>query len=121
MEAYEKNYCEQWGDASAGDCHQVFRKNLRWKELSITPKDDTVILVEISNMGFCGSAGCSLLLFVAEADKHFAQVLAEVGDIARIKVLTTLTNGHYDLRKTWAEGHTATVYKWDGKQYSPAP
>jgi hypothetical protein len=117
----EKEYCDRFlGDFRKG-CDQNFRANLLWRQFRITPSGQTAILVEIRNMGFCGSAGCSLRLFVQQPDGEFIQVLGTQGDagtLARIEALRTVTNDHYDIQKTWADGKTRTIFQWNGVRYS---
>ena len=120
MWSSEKDYCEQGRGTPGSDCHKKFGQNLRWEKVVITPAGDIAILIENRNTDYCGSGGCSLLMFVAASSGHFAQVFDEIGDLARIRVLDTMTRGHFDLRKTWADGHTKTIYKWNGNLYSAA-
>jgi hypothetical protein len=42
----------------------------------------------------------------------------EVGALTEIEVLKTIKDGHYDIRKTWADGRTHTTYRWRGSGYS---
>lgn len=72
-------------------------------------------------MGQCGSAGCTLYLFVLQSDGKVTQVLGpqgDIGELGRITVLKTLTEGHYDIEKKWSDGKTSTIYKWHGLRYS---
>jgi hypothetical protein len=118
----EKSYCDQWLGKYKKGSQEKFRQNLRWRRLLIAPSGQMAILVENRNMGNCGSAGCSLLLFIAASKNRFVQALGkdgDVGDVARFKVKETVTNRHYDLQKTWADGQTRTLFKWDGVRYSP--
>ncbi len=115
----EQEYCDQFEVKKS--CHQKFRANLVWRELFITPSGQSAFLVESYNMGFCGSAGCSLYLFVRQSDANFVQVLGNsggVGTLGHVKVLKSLTEGHYDIKKTWRDGKTTTIYRWDGARYS---
>jgi len=78
--------------------------------------------VENPNLGACGSAGCALALFAQHDKDHYAQILGrqgQVGEPTAIAVLNTVTHGYYDLQKTWADGTTKTMYRWDGRRYSP--
>ena len=121
MAGYEKEYCDQWLGSYRKGCREKFRQNLWWRRLPITTSGKMAVLVENRNMGACGSAGCSLSLFVETAKDAFTQVLGpqgEVGNLARVNVLKTVTNGYYDLQKTWADGETTTLYKWNGRRYS---
>ena len=117
----EKDYCDQFlGDYKKG-CHQTFRANLLWQEVEVAPQGRTGFLVENHNMGFCGSAGCSLYLFVQQADAKFVQVLGKNGDVGaldRVTVLKTVSAGYYDIQKMWRDGMTRTIYRWDGQRYS---
>ena len=116
----EAAYCDQYLDEWKKSCHQTFRSNLRWHEVVITPSGQTAILVENHNLGSCGSAGCSLYLFLQQQDEKFIQILdkhGETGALDEIERLKTLTNGHYDLQKTWRDGQTKTIYRWNGKRY----
>jgi hypothetical protein len=117
----ENDYCEQFlGDYKKG-CHQTFQANLLWLELEIAPSEQVAILVENHNLGACGSAGCSLYLFVQLPDAKFVQVLGtdgESGALGDIKVLKDITKGHYNIQKTWRDGKTQTLYLWDGRRYS---
>jgi hypothetical protein len=121
LAADEKIYCDQFLDDFKKDCRRTFRKDLSWHELVITPSGQAAILVEIDNMGFCGSAGCALSLFVQQLDTTFVQVLGKDGDVGTLqsfKVLKTVTKGHYNIQKTWHDGKTQTLYLWDGQRYS---
>jgi hypothetical protein len=120
LAADEKEYCDQFLGHSRKGCRQTFRANLLSRQLLITPSGQAAILVENSNMGFCGSAGCCLYLFVQQANATFVQVLSQHGDtgvLERVAVLKTVTNGHYDIQKTWADRKTQTIYRWDGARY----
>jgi hypothetical protein len=120
--AEEKEYCEdQYGDRFKKGCDKEFAAHLRWRELSITPSGESAILVENDNFGFCGSGGCALHLFVQQKNMKFTQVLGSeggLGTIERVTILKKLTNGHYDIRVTWSDAKTHSVYQWDGSQYS---
>ncbi|MGO8786773.1 MAG: hypothetical protein ACLQVL_05235 [Terriglobia bacterium] len=121
MAGDEKDYCDQWLGSYRKGCHEKFRQNLWWRRLLITPSGKMGVLAENRNMGACGSAGCSLSLFAEVAKGAFTQVLGQqgdVGNVARVNVLKTVTNGYYDLQKTWADGETTTLYKWNGRRYS---
>jgi hypothetical protein len=121
LAADENAYCEQFvGDRKKG-CRHDFRFKLSWLALKIAPSEQAAILVENRNLGACGSAGCSLNLFVQQPNAGFVQVLGtdgETGELTDIKVLHDLTNGHYNLQKTWRDGKTQTLYVWDGLRYS---
>jgi hypothetical protein len=116
-----KAYCDQFsGDFKKG-CKQSFLQNLSWRELEISPRGRTATLVENHNLGACGSAGCSLYLLVQQADAKFVQVLGTTGDVGTldsVEVLKTLSANYYDIQKTWRDGKTHTVYRWDGRRYS---
>jgi hypothetical protein len=119
LAADESEYCDQF--ESKKGCEESFRTNLMWRELTVTPQGRAAILVENRNISFCGSAGCSLSLFIGEADSQFMQVLGTIGDVGaidRLAILKTVTNGFYDIQKTWANGKTRTIYRWTGAQYS---
>ncbi len=120
LAADEAEYCDEFeGDFRKG-CQQTFRANLRWRELPIAPRKPPAILVEICNIGFCGSAGCSLTLFIEQPDSDFVQSLGtqgDVGDIDDVSVLRTTAAGHYDIQKTWADGKTHTIYRWRDSRY----
>jgi len=60
----EKAYCDQLSWDFKKGCKQSFLQNLLWRELEMSPRGRTATLVENHNMGACGSAGCSLYLFV---------------------------------------------------------
>jgi hypothetical protein len=98
-----------------------FATHLRRRDLTIVPSGQTAILVENSNIGFCGQAGCALYLFVQTENSTFAQVLGSeggLGTLERVSVLENVTKGHYDISVTWKDGKTRSVYQWDGSQYS---
>ena len=117
----ESDYCDQWLDEYREGCSERFRRNLLWRTLVITPSGKTAILVENHNMGACGTAGCTLYLFALQSRNKFSQILEPDGDVGNlqksIKVLKTVTNGYYDLQKTWADGKTTERYKWKGTRY----
>jgi hypothetical protein len=121
LAADEREYCDQFlGDFKKG-CEQNFRASLLWHQLLIAPSGQAAILVESENVGSCGSAGCSLYLFVQQRGGEFIQVLGMQGDtgtLERIKVLKTVTKDHYNIQKTWADGKTHTIYQWNGMRYS---
>ena len=117
----EKDYCDQFLGELKNNCKQTFRANLMWREVELSqPHERTAFLIEIHNMGACGSAGCTLYLFVQQ-DAKFVQILGihgDVGDLDSVRVLKSATRGYYDIQKTQRNGKTATIYKWDGKRYS---
>jgi len=120
LAADEKEYCDQFLGSFKKGCQQKFRANLLWRQLLITPSGQFAILVESNNMGFCGSAGCSLYLFV-QRDTKFVQALGTTGGIGaldRVAVLKTVSAGYYDIQITWRDGNTPTIYRWDGQRYS---
>jgi hypothetical protein len=121
LAADEKEYCDQFLGSFKKGCQQKFRANLLWHELKVAPLGRTAFLVENHNMGFCGSAGCSLHLFVQQPDAKFVQVFGKSGDVGaldRITILKTVSAGYYDIQKIWRDGKTLTVYRWDGQRYS---
>jgi hypothetical protein len=121
LAADEREYCDKFEADFKRGCAESFRTNLIWGELPVTPQGRVAILVENRNISFCGSAGCALRLFIAEADGQFVQTLGtdgEVGAIDRLTILRTVTNGFYDIQKTWADRKTRTTYRWTGSQYS---
>ena len=115
----ERDFCDRFlGDFKKG-CGQTFRAHLHWRDLVITPSGQVAILVE--NGEACGSAGCSLSLFVQQPNGNFVQVLdrdGEVGTLGSVRVLKTVRNGHYNIRKTWHDGQAQTLYFWDNTRYS---
>ncbi|HKM91470.1 MAG TPA: transglycosylase domain-containing protein [Candidatus Acidoferrales bacterium] len=120
LAADEAEYCDELGDEFKKGCEETFRINLMWRELPVAPVGPAAILVQNSNMGFCGTAGCALSLFIEQPDAQFAQVLGsggDVGDLDEVRALKTITNGHYDIQKTWADGQTHTIYRWRGSRY----
>ena len=123
MSGDEKIFCDLWLGSYRKGCHRKFRENLWWRQVLITPSGQAAFLVDNRNMSFCGSAGCALYLFKQESNGRFSQILGrdgDVGNLARFKVLEATTEGYYDLQKTWADGQSTTVYRWDGKRYSIA-
>src|SRR5208337_2405014 len=84
LAADEEEYCDEFeGDFKKG-CVESFRTNLMWRELPVTPQGRVAILVENRNTSFCGSAGCALRLFVAEAEGQFVQTLGTDGEVGAI-------------------------------------
>jgi hypothetical protein len=119
LAADEKEYCDRFLGGYKTGCHDTFRANLEWAEEKITPGAQVAILVE--NKTSCGIAGCWLGLFVQRADGKFSQVLGtdgEVGVLKNVAVLKELTNGHFDIEKTWKDEETKTIYRWNGARYS---
>jgi len=53
--------------------------------------------------------------------KYWTNKHEETGAIEGIERLKTLTNGHYDLQKTRRDGHTQTIYRWNGTPYATDP
>lgn len=121
LAANEAEYCDEFeGDFKKG-CEETFRINLMWRELSVAPRGLPAVLVENRNTGFCGRAGCALSLFIQQPDAQFTQTLGKdggVGALDRVTVLKTITAGHYNIQKTWADGKTHTIYRWRGSRYS---
>jgi len=117
----EREYCEdQFGDKFKKGCDRKFAANLKWQEVAITPTGESAILVENQNLGFCGSAGCALYLFVQKADTSYVQVLGTQGDIGtlkRFKVLEEITKEHFNVQVTWSDGKTHSIYRWNGSRY----
>jgi len=121
LAADEAEYCDQFEDDFKKGCEEMFRINLMWRELPVAPRGLSAILVENRNGAFCGSAGCALSLFIQQPDAEFAQTLGKDGDVGtldRVAVLKTITDGHYNIQKTWADGKTHTIYRWRGSRYS---
>ena len=121
LAADESEYCDEFEGNFKKGCEETFRINLMWRELPVEPRAAPAVLVENSNRGFCGSAGCALSLFVERKNGQFAQALGtdgEVGSLDKVEVLKTITDGHYDIQKTWADGRTRTIYRWRGSRYS---
>jgi hypothetical protein len=119
LAADEREYCERFLGSYKKGCGETFRANLAWRELEITPGGQVAILVE--NKTSCGIAGCALYLFVQQKSGNFTQVLGAeggLGTLKRVAVLKKITNGHYDIRVTWSDGKTSSVYQWDGWHYS---
>jgi hypothetical protein len=114
----EGEYCDRFEEHFNKGCKEEFRINLMWRELFVAPRSLPAVLVENRNTSFCGSAGCSLDLFVQQADGQYVQTLQEVGELDRVAVLKAVTNGHYNIQKTWADGKTHTIYRWRGSRYS---
>jgi hypothetical protein len=117
-----KEYCEdQFAEGFRNGCAEKFAAHLRWRELSITPSGQPAILVENDNLGFCGTGGCALYLFVQQKSTSFTQVLGSkggLGTLERVTVLKKITKGHYDIGLTWSDYKTHSVYRWDGSHYS---
>jgi hypothetical protein len=92
-----------------------------WVQLQVAPRGIPGILVQNNNTGFCGVAGCALKLFIMQTNGEFDQALradGAVGALAEVEVMKTSSDGHYDIRKTWADGRTHTIYRWRGSRYS---
>jgi hypothetical protein len=121
LDTVQKLYCEdQFGDRYKKGCDKKFAGNLKWIELPITPMGQNAILIENDNLGFCGSGGCALYLFVQQPDASFAQVLGTNGDMGTLKrfaVLKTVSKGYYDVQITWTDRKTKTTYRWSGSRY----
>ncbi len=121
LAADEAEYCDEFEDDFKKGCEETFRINLMWRELPVAPRGLPAVLVENRNTGFCGSAGCALSLFIQQLDAQFTQTLGKDGDVGaldRVTVLKTITDGHYNIQKTWADGKTHTIYRWRGSRYS---
>jgi hypothetical protein len=80
LAADENAYCEQFLSDRKKGCRHDFRSKFSWLELKIAPSEQAAILVENRNMGACGSAGCSLYLFVQQPNAGFVQVLGTDGE-----------------------------------------
>jgi hypothetical protein len=120
LAADEKTYCYQYRSEPKESCHQTFRANLLWRKVLVTPTGQGAILVESENLGFCGALGCSLYLFLQQPGGEFVQVLGtqgDTGDLESIKVLKTTTKDHYNIQKTWSDGKTHSIYRWNGLRY----
>lgn len=117
----EAAYCAQFLGSSKKGRRQTFRADLVWREIDVS-RNQSAILIELHNvLGQCGTAGCTLYVFVRQLSGKYDQVLGmqgEVGELARISVLKTTTNEHYDIRKTWRDGKNHTLYKWNGLRYA---
>jgi len=116
----ESEYCDQFEDDFKKGCEEAFQVNLMWIQLQVVPRGVPAILVENKNIRFCGSAGCPLKLFIIQPNGHFVQALetdGDVGSLAEVRVLKSVTDGHYDIQKTWADGRTHTIYRWRGSRY----
>jgi len=85
----EAEYCDQFlGDYQKG-CGAAFGSNLLWSWLVIAPSGQKGILVEIGNIGYCGSAGCSIFIFAQRPNGEYIQVFGKHGSVAalaRIKI-----------------------------------
>ena len=121
LDGHEADFCDQYLGSFRNGCRQKFRSNLLWHHLVLTPAGDNSIVLENRNIGACGSAGCAIYVFLRQPTGAYLQVLGtqgEVGALERIGVLPTLTKGHYDIQKTWADGETKSVYRWNGLRYT---
>jgi len=116
----EAAYCEQYLDDNKKGCREAFQSNLLWRQLVIAPSGQTALLVESHNIGFCGSKGCSLYVFLEGPNREYSQVLGKhgsTGALADVEVLKTVTRGHYNLEKTWSDGTTKELYRWGKVRY----
>lgn len=121
LAADQAEYCDEFEGEFKKGCEETFRVNLMWRELPVAPRKPPAILVENRNSSFCGSAGCALKLFIQSPGDQFTQALGkdgEVGDLDSVAVLGAVTDGHYKIQKTWADGRTHTIYRWRGSRYS---
>ncbi len=118
----ETAYCAQFLGSFKKGCRQTFRDALIWREIEVSPTQRAILIELHDVLGQCGSAGCTLYIFLWQRPtERYLQVLGtqgDVGELARISVLKTTTKDHYDLQKTWREGKTHTVYKWNGLRYA---
>jgi len=118
----ETAYCAQFLGSFKKGCRQTFRASLIWREIEVSPTQPAILIELHDVLGQCGSAGCTLYVFLRQQSTgKYIQVLGthgEVGDLARIGVLKTTTKDYYDVQKTWHDGKTHTVYKWNGLRYA---
>jgi hypothetical protein len=117
----EKDYCDQFSGEFKKNCKQTFRANLMWREVELSPQGRAAFLIENHNIGACGAAGCTLYVFLQQRNAKFVQILGttgDVGDLDSVIVLKSASGGYYDIQKTWRDGTTETIYRWDGKRYS---
>jgi hypothetical protein len=119
LAADEMQYCDRFIGSRKAGCHETFRANLAWEKLKITANGQFGFLIE--NKTSCGSAGCWLGLFVEDANGKAVQVLGtdgEVGILKNVAVSQELVNEHFIIAKTWKDGKTKTIYRWNGSRYA---
>jgi hypothetical protein len=57
-----------------------------WREVELSPQERAAFLIENHNIGACGSAGCTLYVFVQEWNAKFVQILSTTGDVGDLDV-----------------------------------
>ena len=120
LTADETDFCDQCLSSNKKSCRDVFRHNLLWRKLVISPAGQEAFLVENHNEGACGSAGCALFLLVLRDGQYrngFGLKDGLVGDVGGTIVRDTVTKGYFDLEVT--EGKDKVLYRWDGLRYYP--
>ena len=106
-------------------------KHTRVRKEDLNNDNNAEYLVLVSNVNFCGSAGCQLEIYHKGSNEY--ECMLDVGeynvdsivylydvDVNSIKVLKTSTNGYFDLacfKENRTVGKAAWKLKFNGKRY----
>ena len=66
---------------------------------------------------FCGAANCSLWLFVRESG-HLRPILETTG--TDLEIRSSMSKGFYDLSSGAHLNQFYTIYRWNGRKYTPS-
>lgn len=113
----QKELCE-YQQITGKECDAEFRKAITYRKVTLSPRGQEGIVVELRGGPFCGSGGCTGYL-LRRTNEGFKEEGVGFTGIAALKVGKTTTNGFYDLISLSEKryGGTDDTYKWDGSKY----
>lgn len=92
--------------------------NVAFNDLNQDGIDDAIVLLNGQN--WCGSGGCTMLIFKGKADQQF-ELLSKTTLVDRPVYATTYTQNGWKQLLVYSRKHGQVMLKYDGKQYPLNP
>ncbi|KAF1018455.1 MAG: hypothetical protein GAK29_04234 [Acinetobacter bereziniae] len=92
--------------------------NVAFNDLNQDGIDDAIVLLNGQN--WCGSGGCTILIFKGKADQQF-ELLSKTTLVDRPVYATTYTQNGWKQLLVYSRKHGQVMLKYDGKQYPLNP
>lgn len=92
--------------------------NVAFNDLNQDGIDDAIVLLNGQN--WCGSGGCTMLIFKGKADEQF-ELLSKTTLVDRPVYATTYTQNGWKQLLVYSRKHGQVMLKYDGKQYPLNP